>query len=382
MDKDFFSQRIGHGVPLATLGLPEIENPFCTEGYVAAMQKQGNECWIVGMCEEGAVHEFAVAMRRRGRIGSTLEIPSLPEAAKDQLFWNGIYSLCRQLRVTDLIAGTFFSSQFRLPSLRGEISRRERREYVVSLQDERWDSSLSSNHKRNIKKASAAGLKIRHALLQPALLSDHVRLMEQSLDRRAARGESVAVGSKVEDNSRTYIESGVGELYQATRDGIVLSSILLLRSKRSAYYQSAGTSPEGMSVGASHFLIHNVCKKLRGDGVRVFNLGGAPEGSSLARFKAGFGAAEVSLEACSCYLGPVWLKKIRTAIALFSSDRGRLWQLLRGSSNRLLVYARETDMLANRLAVPAGASCDLSCRSRKLISRLLEQTSANSRPDL
>lgn len=364
MDKDFFSQRIGHGVPFATLRLPEIENPFCTEGYVAAMQKQGNECWIVGMCEEGAVHEFAVAMRRRGRIGSTLEIPSLPEAAKDQLFWNGIYSLCRQLRVTDLIAGTFFSPQFRLPSLRGEISRRERREYVVSLQDERWDSSLSSNHKRNIKKASAAGLKIRHALLQPALLSDHVRLMEQSLDRRAARGESVAVGSKVEDKSRTYIESGVGELYQATRDGIVLSSILLLRSKRSAYYQSAGTSPEGMSVGASHFLIYSVCKKLRESGVRVFNLGGAPEGSSLARFKAGFGAVEISLAACCCYLGPGWLKKIRTVVTLLRSDRSRLWQSLCGSRYRLLVYARQTDLPAELSVVAPGTRFELLSEDR------------------
>jgi lipid II:glycine glycyltransferase (peptidoglycan interpeptide bridge formation enzyme) len=121
-------------------------------------------------------------------------------------------------------------------------------------------------------------------------------------------------------------------LYQAVRDGIVMSSILLLRSKHTAYYQSAGTSPEGMSVGASHFLIYNVGKKLRDDGVRIFNLGGAPEGSSLARFKSGFGASEVSLEACSCYVGPVWLKQIRTAVTLLRSDRGSFWQLLRGSS--------------------------------------------------
>jgi RimJ/RimL family protein N-acetyltransferase len=352
MGREFFSQRISRGVPLSALALPETEHPFCTDAYVTAMQKLGNDCWIVGMRAGGAVQELAIAMHRRGRISSTLEIPSLPEAAQDYTFWTGIYSLCRQLRVTNLIAGTFFSPQFRLPSLRGEVSRRERGEYVVSLQNESWDSSLSSNHKRNIKKASAAGLKIEHALAQPDLLSQHVRLMEQSLDRRAARGESVTKSSKIEEESRAYIESGAGELYQAVRDGIAMSSILLLRSKRSAYYQSAGTSPEGMSVGASHFLIHRVCQKLRDNGVRVFNLGGAPEGSSLARFKAGFGAAEISLAACCCYLGPGWLKKIRTAVTLLRSDRGKLWQLLRGSRYRLLVYARQTDLPSEFLTAP------------------------------
>src|ERR1035437_3923214 len=359
MGREFFSQRISRGVPLSALALPETEHPFCTDAYVTAMQKLGNDCWIVGMRAGGAVQELAIAMHRRGRISSTLEIPSLPEAAQDYTFWTGIYSLCRQLRVTNLIAGTFFSPQFRLPSLRGEVSRRERGEYVVSLQNESWDSSLSSNHQRNIKKASAAGLKIEHALAQPDLLSQHVRLMEQSLDRRAARGESVTKSSKIEEESRAYIESGAGELYQAVRDGIAMSSILLLRSKRSAYYQSAGTSPEGMSVGASHFLIHNVCKKLKDGGVWVFNLGGAPEGSSLARFKSGFGAVEVSLEACSCYLGPAWLRKIRTAVALCSSDRGRILQLLLGSSYRLLVYARETDFPVKLSAVPPGTRFEL-----------------------
>lgn len=352
MDKEFFAQRISRGVPLAALALPEIENPFCTDAYVTAMQKLGNDCWIVGMRAGGAVQELAIAMHRRGRISSTLEIPSLPEAAKDQPFWNGIYSLCRRLRVTDLIAGTFCSPQFRLPFLRGELSRKERREYVVSLQEESWDSSLSPDHRRNIRKAVAAGLTIRCGAEQPCLPSEHARLVEQSLDRRVARGESVAKSSKIEEESRAYIESGAGELYQAVLDGAVVSSILLIRSKYIAYSQSHGTTPQGMAVGASRFLIHRVCQKLRDNGVRVFNLGGAPEGSSLARFKAGFGAAEISLAACCCYLGPGWLKKIRTAVALLRSDRGKLWQLLRGSRYRLLVYARQTDLPSEFLTAP------------------------------
>jgi hypothetical protein len=354
MDKEFFSQRIDRGKPLAALGLPDIENPFCTDAYVAAMHSQGNQCWIVGIRAGDLVLGFAVALLRRGRLGSTLEIPSLPEAARDESFWSGIYQLCRRLRVTDLIASTFFSPQFRLPPLRGEASRRDRREYVVSLQQPGWESSLSSNHKRNAKKAAAAGVSIEYGATQLDRLAEHVRLMELSLDRRAARGESISKSSMIERENRAYIESGLGELYQAVRDGVVMSSILLLRSKHTAYYQSAGTSPDGMSVGASHFLILNVSKKLRDDGVLVFNLGGAPDGSSLARFKAGFGAAEVPLEACTCYLGPWWVKKARTAIDLLRSDRSRLWHLARGDRYRVLVYARHADLPAETPAVQPG----------------------------
>jgi Acetyltransferase (GNAT) domain len=343
MEREFFSERIARGVLPAELTATETENPFCTSAYVAAMQNLGNDCWMVGTRQGEIVQGIAIALYRRGRISRTLEIPSLPEAAEDPAFWAGIYSLCRRLRVTDLIAGTFSSPQFCLPPLRGEVSRRERREYIISLNDENWDSSLSSNHKRNIKKASGAELTIRAAKGQSDLLAEHVRLMEQSLERRAARGESVLKSSTISEESRAYLDSGAGELYQATRHGVVVSSILLLRSRHGAYYHSAGTSPEGMSVGASHFLVYSVCKELRKIGVCVFNLGGAPQDSSLARFKAGFGAREISLAAACCYLGPRWLKKTRTAITLLGSDRTRLWQFLRGSRYRLLVFAGETD---------------------------------------
>ena len=118
MASEFFSQRITGAVPLAALGLSEIENPFCTDAYVTAMQKRGHECWIVGMRVGEAVQEYAVATLRRGRLSSTLEITSLPKAAQQESFWNGIYLLCRRLRVTDLLADTFFSPQFSLPSAR------------------------------------------------------------------------------------------------------------------------------------------------------------------------------------------------------------------------------------------------------------------------
>jgi GNAT acetyltransferase-like protein len=101
-----------------------------------------------------------------------------------------------------------------------------------------------------------------------------------------------------------YLRSVAGELFQAVQGERVVSSDFILHSAQRAYGQSLGISPEGMNVGASHFLIFSICKQLESEGVRTFNLGGAPKGSSLSGFKAVFGASEISLSACFCDLGP------------------------------------------------------------------------------
>ena len=101
MEIGFFSKRVVPGASFAALALPEIDNPFCTDAYLSALQKQGDKCWIVGTHAGDVVEGLAVALLRRGRLSNTLEIPSLPEAAQDQTFWDGVYSLCRQLSVAD-----------------------------------------------------------------------------------------------------------------------------------------------------------------------------------------------------------------------------------------------------------------------------------------
>ena len=116
--------------------------------------------------------------------------------------------------------------------------------------------------------------------------------------------------------SKTLLECGSGELFQATLADEVLSSILIVRASAGAYYQSAGTSPEGMESGTSHFLINSVEERLREAGLRTFNLGGAPQGSTLARFKAGFGARAVPLIAVTLDVGPTWRRKLTTLVEL------------------------------------------------------------------
>lgn len=352
MSGQFFAQRLERPSALAELAPIEPRHPFCTEAYVAAMHKLGYQSWLLGMRVEGVLQDAAIALLKRRRISVTFEIPSLPAAAQEQDFWNGVYSLCRQLHVTDLVAGTFGSPKFELPPLHGEYSRTQRREYVITLQGDP-PQSLSSNHKRNIKKARTAGVKI-HRSRNAEDLPAHTRLIGQSMDRRLARGESVSIDVDASEY-RAYLETGAGELFQAVHEGTVLSSIFLVRSAKSAYYQTAGTSPEGMNIGASHFAIHSICEELRREGVQVFNLGGASEGSSLARFKAGFGASEISLSACSCYVGSIWLKKLRSVVTLARTDRRELRKLLLGNTYCWVVYALPTTAPLPDITAPADA---------------------------
>ena len=355
MSGQFFSHRVSGSSRLGDFGIDPANHPFCTDAYAIAMRQLGYECWALGIRADGAARDAAIGVVRRGRVSATLEISSLPAAARESLFWDGVYALSRHLRITDLVAGTFGSPGFVMPPLRGEIFRKERVEYVLAADSDDFEARLSSNHRKNIKKARAAGLTLRHGSSHPDSAADHARMIGHSRERRAARGEQLLPGSMETAEQSAYLLTGAGEVYQAVHKGCVVSSLLVLRSARTGYCQSTGTSPEGREVGASHFLFHSVCRELYPQGVRTINLGGAPEGSSLAEFKAGFGATGIILQECACYIGPAWLKKLRSCVRLARTDRAQFWKLLSGDSYRMLVYVHPAHAAMPAIPAPAGA---------------------------
>jgi len=94
------------------------------------------------------------------------------------------------------------------------------------------------------------------------------------------------------------LASGCGEIFQAVSGERVLSSSLVLRS--GAYYLSTGSSPDGLKLGSSPFLTWQIASILQQEGIRLFNLGGTgADNPGLRRFKAGFGAREVELQAAT-----------------------------------------------------------------------------------
>lgn len=302
---------------LARLG---AANPLCTVGYGRALQALGREVWIVGLRSEPSNWDATLCCIKRGRLSVELEFPSLPTIARDTQFWEVVDRLCERAGVTDIVAGSFNSTPFELPTLRGEMSRQTRQELVLRLRDSDSPVRLGSNHKRNVKKAQKAGVTIRRTRERLDWLSDHIVLMSQSAQRRIARGESISASTDTMPY-RALMENGAAELFQAVLGTNVLSSVLILLSSRTGYYQSAGSSPDGMSVGASHFLINGIAGVLKEEGRDTFNLGGAAEGSSLARFKLGFRPETIVLPAATCYVGPTWKRKLRSAIQLMRSDR-------------------------------------------------------------
>ncbi len=201
------------------------------------------------------------------------------------------------MKVWHLQIDSFASRASEIPQLAGELTRRLRVEYILDLERENVLEGFSSQHRRNISRASKANLTIRRSGEESAC-AQHFELIDASLDRRANRGEDIQrLGMALPS---ALLASKSGEIFQAIDGDRVLSSILVLKSSEGAYYQSAGTLPDGMKLGSSPFLIAQVAAILKQEGVRVFNLGGAGEESpGLQRFKAGFNTREVRLQAAT-----------------------------------------------------------------------------------
>lgn len=295
-------------------------SPFATCAYFESMDEVGCTVWILGLEDDtGGLVSGCLAGLRSGKLHRTLEIPSLPCVDEDSAFWAGLCEFCRDRRVTKLELCTFGSPPgVEIPEIGTQCTRRSRREFILDLADYSL-AQLSSNHKRNVKKAQKAGVTVRWVRSADAAHMHH-ELMDQSFERRRRRGEHLGQ-SRQSHRHLAFLNSEAGELCQALLDGTVLSSILVLRASKGAYYQSAGTSPEGMNKGASQFLIHSVANQLRSDGLESFNLGGADEETGLARFKGGFGAQRVPLRSASCYVGPSWRRRLSQLITLVRHPR-------------------------------------------------------------
>ena len=290
------------GESCALLAALAPENPFHTYAYVEAMESLGYQPWLLSQCEEGRVLSACMAFMKSGRLNRSLEITSLPCLPDSHLFWEGLLRFSHEVGISHLVVDSFAAASASIPSMPGEVSRRARTEYLLELKSAELGSAISSNHRRNIKRAQRAGLSLRRTVTTKAC-EEHARLLDASMERRQGRGEVVSAGAPVR-SFLALIGSGAGELYQAVLQDAVLSSVFVLRAKRGAYFYSAGTSPDGMALGASHFLVHELIGVLKEESLDLFNLGGAEESNpGLVRFKSGFGSRRVSLEAAVFFLG-------------------------------------------------------------------------------
>jgi hypothetical protein len=279
------------------LAASDPTNPFHTPEYASASRSLGVRPCFISLCNGNDVVSGCIGFFSGSFLRRCLKIPSLPILPDPPTFWQGLLKLCRESGVWLLQVDSYASPEAEIPRLPGELLRRNRREYILDLGRENVLDGVSTQHRRNISRAVKAGLCIRRVRDESGC-AGHLELIDASLERRAKRGETIDRDKAVE--LLALLASKSGEIFQAVDGGRILSSILVLRSSKGAYYQSAGTLPDGMQLGASPFLISQVADILKHEGAQVFNLGGAGEDSpGLQRFKAGFNVREIPLEAAS-----------------------------------------------------------------------------------
>ncbi len=290
-------------------------NPYCTPSYAEAMRANRRQPWILGTERRGRLKVGCYGFIISGRLDRTLRIESLPNIACHDVFWDGLMRFCFSHRITRLLLNSFASSGVRIPPLPGEVERHARCEYVLDLEDPQWERRLARKHWQNIKRAQQTGVTLRRVSGVDAC-REHTRLRAASMERRRERGDSI-----IGDVKRQLpllillIEKGAGELFQAVAGGEVLSSGMVIKAARGAYFDSAGNSPEAMKCGASHFLIYSIARVLREEAIGTFNLGDAEPNPNpgLGLFKSRFGARPVSLESASFYLGSGLRRKLTGA---------------------------------------------------------------------
>lgn len=291
---------------LEALCMLDPANPFSTPAFVGYRSAaSGTIPWALTFERDGQLHSGCIAYLQPSRLpwSNRLEIHSLavPNGTGVETFWDGLWALCHRERVSRLTLLSFGSQPSTgLPDRPGRLWHRPRCEYLLNLVDFRGMKSLSSNHRRNLNRAEREGIRLVESR-EAGAAAIHASLMGLSLNRRRSRGEVVGGGS-AGDPTRRLLASGAARIFQSAQDGTVMSSILVLQARNGAYYHSAGTSPEGMKAGASHLLLTRLAEQLRAEGLDVFNLGGT-DSEGLARFKAGFGAEPVALEAAAWFTG-------------------------------------------------------------------------------
>lgn len=250
----------------------------------------GGQPWVLSVQGNGTNLGNAFATLQRGRLRCGLFVTLVSEIQGGDAFWNGVLDFVSRQDVTELRVKSVArpNPAAAIPRLGRETARFSNvKLYMLNLEKPDASSKFSSNHRRNIAKARKAGVHLID-LDPPEALRVHFDLTGLSLERRAKRGESTKLRAS-QDSVIGLLASGAGRLFQAALDGEVLSSKLVYVVGEYAYYHDGGTSPKGMSLGASHFLMSEIMAILKKEGIRSMNMGVAAETSGgLWRFKEGF----------------------------------------------------------------------------------------------
>jgi hypothetical protein len=325
-------------------GSPQ-ENPFLTRAYAEAQRQLGWTPVLFLSDGTGASRGMCPGFLRRGRLSSSLEVPSAPDTPFEaRTLSREIVRLCRAQGIDELNMANYCARPGSALRAEGAGCRWEgRREFAIDLSRPDLWSRISRTHRERIKRAERQGLELRRSR-EHASIVQHLDLVTASLNLRKQRGEAAyAIGLKSE--YRALLACGAGEMFQVgRRGGPDLASVLVLRSPTGAYTHSSGVSAEGRTCGAAHLVRWRLMNELRDEGVRRLVLGGSSDvDSGVARFKIHFGADATDLGRCQCSIGPRWKRKLTTLASVLRHDP---LHLVRTGLRRWIVFSADPQGIA------------------------------------
>lgn len=290
-------------------------NVFHSSAWGSMVEAHGAQAIPFEVVYGNAVVGLGIAAARRSRFPLMgrfrdhlmLETPPILEPGHAfQPAYEALISFAHRERFADLTIDTTdcLVSPIELP----EADRRgERVEFWVDLS---WGHDgvierMSTNHRRNIRKARRTGFDvIEDSTLEGAMSLRS--LQDATFERRLGLGQTRGTAWDRDDYRRTmasYVNAGVMNFWFIERHGERLSGLGVLRFGSRAYYLVGGTSSRGYECGAAFAAFDAVLARLTGQGFAVLNLGGTPAAAGregdmdygLYRFKLGFGSRVLRL---------------------------------------------------------------------------------------
>lgn len=156
---------------------------------------------------------------------------------------------------------------------------RRRLEFEMDLEgdEEEVFGRIHKTWRRKIRRADKEGLSMEETA-EESRLEQLLQLHLFSLERKKDKGAELNPGFSTEARRalKQLLDSGMGKLFVASREGRPLSSLLLLIRGERAVLLYAGSSEEGYQYSASGFLFWKASLAMRTMGVKRFNLGGVP----------------------------------------------------------------------------------------------------------
>lgn len=292
------------------------ENPFYLAAYGAALQGAGSTIgYIIQTGQQSEVAACLVVFHRVHRGAQVMELPSLTRMPDPSAFWSKLQSIAKARGLSRVDLNTFCSPEINIPYEHFESFRKKRTEWIVSLTEDNFSQRFSKHHQRQIRRAERMDLQLVVGQSRTHV-ETHERLVIEGIKRRDSPGSFTPSRPIADPLIQQLVSHGAGVLYQAELNGDAVGSILVLESCLTAYYHSAGASPQGYKVGASPWLIAQAANILVNSGKRSFNLGGTRQGQEgLIRFKSGFGGTHRNLESVSWNIrqpfGKVFLRMLK-----------------------------------------------------------------------